>query len=204
MKHEWRKSEKDLYINNKDAKIINLDKMKYITIEGKGNPNDIEFSERIGLLYQMSYAIKMTNKKNLKEDTYDYTVYPLEGIWSLTDFGKTLDYLDKDELVYKIMIRQPEFVSEQHFIKALESVKMKNSDTRLLDLKFETIEEGLCAQMLHVGSYDSEQETFDKLKSFIAKSGYELRDLVHKEIYLSDFRRVSQDKLKTVLRYYIK
>lgn len=204
MKHEWRKLEKDLYINNKNAKFITLEKMKYLTITGIGNPNDQEFSEKIGLLYQMSYAIKMTNKKNLTNERYDYTVYPLEGNWSLTDYGKQLDYLDKNELVYKIMIRQPDFINENDYLKALALVKTKNDDIRVDDVKFEEIEEGLCVQMLHVGSYDNEKETFDKMKDFIKENNYQLKTLEHKEIYLSDFRKVSQDKLKTVLRYYIK
>lgn len=204
MKHEWRKLEKDLYINNKNAKFITLEKMKYLTITGIGNPNDQEFSEKIGLLYQMSYTIKMTNKNNLTNERYDYTVYPLEGNWSLTDYGKQLDYLDKNELVYKIMIRQPDFINENDYLKALALVKTKNDDIRVDDVKFEEIEEGLCVQMLHVGSYDNEKETFDKMKDFIKENNYQLKTLEHKEIYLSDFRKVSQDKLKTVLRYYIK
>lgn len=204
MKHEWRKLEKDLYINNKNVKVITLEKMKYLTITGIGNPNDQEFSEKIGLLYQMSYAIKMTNKKNLTNERYDYTVYPLEGNWTLTDYGKQLDYLDKNELVYKIMIRQPDFINENDYLKALALVKTKNDDIRVDDVKFEEIEEGLCVQMLHVGSYDNEKETFDKMKDFIKENNYQLKTLEHKEIYLSDFRKVSQDKLKTVLRYYIK
>lgn len=204
MKHEWRKLEKDLYINNKNVKVITLEKMKYLTITGIGNPNDQEFSEKIGLLYQMSYTIKMTNKNNLTNERYDYTVYPLEGNWSLTDYGKQLDYLDKNELVYKIMIRQPDFINENDYLKALALVKTKNDDIRVDDVKFEEIEEGLCVQMLHVGSYDNEKETFDKMKDFIKENNYQLKTLEHKEIYLSDFRKVSQDKLKTVLRYYIK
>lgn len=204
MKHEWRKHEKEIYLNNKKGQLIKLDSMKYLSIEGVGNPNENEFSEKIGLLYQMSYTIKMTNKKQLKENTYDYTVYPLEGLWSLTEHGQTLDYLDKNELVYKIMIRQPDFISNQDFNIALEKVKAKNNDIRINDIKFEEIEEGLCYQMLHIGSYEREVETFDKMKKFINENNYELKTLEHKEIYLSDFRKVSEDKLKTVLRYYIK
>ena len=90
--------------------------MKYFTIEGKGNPNKEGFQTDVEALYSLSYAIRMMPKKGITPEGYvEYTVYPLEGIWDLDEEGRKLDYLDKDHLVYKLMIRQPDFVTEKLF-----------------------------------------------------------------------------------------
>ena len=90
------------------------------------------------------------------EGYYDYTVFPLEGIWDLDEEGRKLDYLDKDHLVYKLMIRQPDFVTEELFKYALENVEKKKK-LGTMDLKFE-IHEGLSVQIMHVGHYDDEEK----------------------------------------------
>ncbi|WP_317310612.1 GyrI-like domain-containing protein [Clostridium thermobutyricum] len=112
MKHEWRKHEKDIYVPKKKPEIIDVQNFKYITITGKGNPNEDEFAKKVEVLYSLAYAIKMMPKKGYIPDGYfEYTVYPLEGLWDLTHEGKKLKELNKDCLVYKIMIRQPDFVT---------------------------------------------------------------------------------------------
>lgn len=114
MKHEWRKHKKDIYIPKKKPEIIDVQEFKYITITGKGNPNEDEFANKVEVLYSLAYAIKMMPKKGYIPDGYfEYAVYPLEGLWDLTDEGKRLKELNKDCLVYKIMIRQPDFVTEE-------------------------------------------------------------------------------------------
>src|SRR5690606_13896193 len=101
--------------------------------------------------------IRMMPKKGITPEGYvEYTVFPLEGIWDLDEEGRKLDYLDKDHLVYKLMIRQPDFVTEKLFQYALETTKKKKPNLPLDDVKFETLEDGLCVQMMHIGSYDDE------------------------------------------------
>src|SRR5690554_5569200 len=110
MKHEWRKHEKELYMPKAKPELVTVPKQKFLMIDGQGNPNSEEFAERVGVLYSLSYAIRMMPKQGYTPEGYfEYTVYPLEGIWDLTEKGRKLDTLDKEELVYTIMIRQPDF-----------------------------------------------------------------------------------------------
>lgn len=204
MKHEWRKKEKEIYIPKETPQLVKIEKMKYITINGQGNPNSNEFKKCIESLYPIAYAIKMMPKKNIEiENYYEYTVYPLEGVWDLTQKGREeiKVSLNKDELIYKLMIRQPDFVTKEIFDKAVDIVKSKKSDIMLDYVKFEEIEEGYCVQALHIGSYDEEKRTFDKMELFCGENNLKIKTKAHKEIYLSDFRKVEISKLKTVLRY---
>lgn len=205
MKYEWRKQEKDLYVPKQKPEIVTVPEQKFFMINGKGNPNNEEFAEKIGVLYSLAYAIRMMPKQGYTPEGYfEYTVYPLEGIWDLTEEGRKLDTLNKDELLYTIMIRQPDFVTKDIADKAFENVRKKKPHPLLNDVTFGTIEDGLSVQMLHVGSYDNEPQSFELMKEFIEKNNLERVFLQHREIYLSDARKVEPEKLKTVLRYIVK
>lgn len=202
MKHEWRKHEKDLYMPKQKPELLEVPNQKFFAISGKGNPNSDGFAERIEVLYALSYAVRMMHKSDsVPEGYFEYTVYPLEGIWDLSEKGRELAYLDKDELIYTVMIRQPEFVNEEVANRAFEIVRKKKKLELLDNAQFIEIEDGLAVQMLHLGSYDDEAVTFKIMKDFIDKNSLEIKTLVHREIYLSDARKVEQSKLKTVLRY---
>lgn len=204
MKHEWRKKEKAIYIPKKKPTIINIPTYQFLTIEGEGNPNSEGFAQYIQALYALSYAIKMTLKKSIQPKGYvDYTVYPLEGVWDITDEAKkTYDgTLNKDDLVFKLMIRQPDFI-EAEFVEAMRLIAKKKKSNPLLDeVKFEKITEGQCIQMLHIGSYDNESESFKIMEDFAEQENLNRVSKIHREIYLSDFRKVAEEKLKTVLRF---
>lgn len=205
MKYEWRKQEKDLYVPKQKPEIVTVPEQKFFMINGKGNPNNEEFAEKIGVLYSLAYAIRMMPKQGYTPEGYfEYTVYPLEGIWDLTEEGRKLDTLNKDELLYTIMIRQPDFVTKDIADKAFENVRKKKPHPLLNDVTFGTIEDGLSVQMLHVGSYDNEPQSFELMKEFIEKNNLERVFLQHREIYLSDARKVEPEKFKTVLRYMVK
>src|SRR5690554_6941398 len=91
-------------------------KANFICIDGKGNPNNEDFQKRIEVLYTLSYAIRMSPRKGINIPGYfEYTVYPLEGFWDLTEKGRKSEVLLKDELVYAIMIKQPSFVTKEVF-----------------------------------------------------------------------------------------
>lgn len=204
MKYEWRKKEKELYLPNEKPTLVEIKKFKYITIEGKGNPNDEEFGEKVEVLYSLSYAIKMISKTGfIPEGCFDYTVYPLEGIWDLTEKGRELKNLNKDELLYKIMIKQPNFVTLELFNNIMEKTMLKKPNKYLKEAKLEEIEDGFCLQILHLGSYDDEPRSFKKMEEFLNENNYKRSVLKHKEIYLSDPRKVSKEKFKTVLRIFI-
>lgn len=205
VKHEWRKHEKALYIPKQKPGLIRVPQQKFFMIKGKGNPNNEEFSDRVGVLYSLSYAIRMMPKQGYTPENYfEYTVYPLEGLWDLTERGRELDIFDKNELLYTIMIRQPDFVTEELLARAFESVRRKKPHPLLCDITFTSIEDGLSVQILHLGSYGKETESFKKMEEFMASNNLERTSLQHREIYLSDVRKVEPSKLKTVLRYPVK
>ncbi len=206
MKHEWKKKEKKFYLPKNKPEILEIPEFKFFTIEGEGNPNNNSFPEYIGVLYSLSYAIKMSPKKGIEpKGYYDYTVYPLEGIWDLNEEAKK-NYngtLNKDDLIFKLMIRQPGFVTEEFAQKILEITKVKKTHELLDKVKFETISDGLCIQMMHLGSYDNEPESFKQMEEFSANEGFQRISKVHREVYLSDARKVAPEKLKTVLRFQV-
>ena len=202
MKHEWRKKEKEYYIPKQKPQLVEIPEFKFFTLKGQGNPNTEAFKECIGVLYSLSYAIRMMPKNGITPDGYfEYTVYPLEGIWDLTEKGRLEETLNKDELIYKLMIRQPDFVTEEIVEMAMEIVKKKKYHPLLEKVEFESLKDGLSVQMLHVGPYDDEPRTFSVMKDFCIENNLEIKTLAHKEIYLSDFRKTEPSKLKTVLRY---
>jgi hypothetical protein len=206
MKHEWRKKEKQFYLPKSKPEIVELPKFNFICIKGEGNPNDELFSKHIEALYQASYAIKMSHKLNLAPEGYfDYTVYPLEGVWDINEEAKKNSNakLDKDSLVYKIMIRQPEFVTQSFAKEMIDLAYKKKKNEYLKELKFETIEEGKCIQMMHLGSYDNEPKTFKLMQEFADSENLNRLCMKHREIYISDARKVEPEKLKTVLRFMV-
>ena len=202
MKYEWRKQEKDLYLPKEKPTLVTVPKQNFFMIKGKGNPNSEDFSERVGVLYSLAYAIRMMPKQGYTPDGYyEYTVYPLEGLWDLTEKGRESDVLLKDELVYTIMIRQPDFVNEEVVQRAFDHVRKKKPHPLLDEVSFESMEDGLAVQMMHIGSYDNESRSFNQMKEFIEENNLEITSLVHREIYISDPRKTEESKLKTVLRY---
>ncbi|MCK4979967.1 MAG: GyrI-like domain-containing protein [Candidatus Delongbacteria bacterium] len=206
MKHEWRKKEKATYLPKNKPETITLPPQKYFMIEGKGNPNDAFFTEYIGVLYSLSYGVKMSPKSGIAPDDYfEYTVYPLEGIWDISDEAKE-NYdgkLDKNSLTFNLMIRQPDFVIEEFAKEIIEKIKKKKPHKLLDEVKFGIIEEGKCVQMMHLGSYDNEPESFQLMQEFCDKNNLKRISENHKEIYLTDASKVAPEKLKTVLRFKI-
>lgn len=200
-KHEWRKVEKDLYAPKTKPEQNIIGKQVYLTIEGKGDPNGFAFESQVEALYAMAYGIRMAPKSGFEiAGYYEYTVYPLEGIWG-TDNPE--DISDKDQFVYKIMIRQPDFVSLEVFEAVRDKVKEKKKLALLDSLRYEIMEDGMVVQMLHEGTYDSESESFIQMKQYIEQAGLQLREHEHREIYLTDARKVAPEKLKTILRYLV-
>ncbi len=206
MKHEWKKSEKQFFLPKNKPELINIPKFKFFTIIGNGNPNDDFFAEYIGVLYSLSYGIKMSPKKGIAPNGYfDYTVYPLEGVWDLNEKAKqSFDgTINKNDLVFKLMIRQPDFVDNNFAIRILEETKKKKPHDLLEQVRFEEIIEGDCIQMLHLGSYDDEPTSFRMMECYAEQENYIRKTKTHREIYLTDARKVTPDKLKTILRFSI-
>ncbi|GHU43564.1 transcriptional regulator [Clostridia bacterium] len=198
---DFKKTEKELY-QPKGIAILTVPNMKFITINGRGNPNGEEFQTATEILYALSYSIKMNNKEKL-----EYVVPPLEGLW----WSGVLDFVDKEEFIWTIMIRQPDFVDDNIFHNACEMVTKKKK-LEVAMANFSEWSEGKCVQTIHIGSYDTERETIDSMVQFAKGQGYEIEPFgeqhmlkrTHHEIYLSDPRKTTQEKLKTIIRYPIR
>lgn len=203
-KIEYKKDYKEIYLPKQKPIIIELEPMNYVTVEYLGDPNDASYQYVMNALYGFAYTIKMKSKQ--RADYYDYTVFPLEGIWDLQDYN--ISKLAKSNFKAKMMIRQPDFLDETLFEEYREMLLAKETDENVIkkikEAKFETIDEGLSIQMLHIGSYDDEPASFKIMEDYCKEHGYERVSLTHKEIYLSDPRKVAVDKLKTVLRYQVR
>ncbi|MDF2844217.1 MAG: hypothetical protein K0R00_2643 [Herbinix sp.] len=184
-KIDYKKDYKDLYLPKIKPSIIDVPSMTFAIIEGEGDPNGDEFALATQALYGFSYTVKMSYRsKDVPAGYYDYTVFPLEGVWDLVDKSKPLT--DKSNFAYSIMIRQPDFLTSDLFERFIFEVKKKKPNTYLDRIKIETITEGLCCQML-----------------YCTDNGYSRSCLTHREIYLSDPRKTESSKLKTVLRFHV-
>lgn len=206
MKYEWRKSEKELYVPKTTPSLVTVEPQKFFAISGAGNPNGEDFGQRVSVLYSLSYAIRMMPKGGFTPEGYfEYTVYPLEGVWDLSEKGQAdmlqaQNFLNKDELLYTVMIRQPEFVTDDVVARARAVVTKKKPHPLLDEAVFTTSADRLCAHMLHIGSYDDEPASMALLEKFIASQGLKRKNHQHREIYLSDPSKVAPEKLKTILR----
>jgi hypothetical protein len=208
MAFDYKKEYKEFYMPEKKPSIIEIPKMNYIAVKGKGDPNDEsgEYKESIGLLYAIAFTLKMSYKKSYKIDGYfEYVVPPLEGFW-WQDGIKGMDYSKKDKLCFISIIRLPDFITKKDFDWAiLEATKKKKQD--FSKVEFLTYDEGLCVQSMHFGSYDDEPITIEIMHKYARENGYEIdisNKRFHHEIYLSDPRKTEISKLKTVIRHPVK
>ena len=208
MPFDFKKEFKEFYMPKGKPEIVAVPKMNYIAVRGKGNPNeeDGEYKKSIELLYGIAYTIKMSKKGDHKiEGYFDYVVPPLEGFWWQENLDG-IDYGHKENFQWISVIRLPDFVTKADFDWAVgEATRKKKMD--FSKVEFLKIEEGLCVQCMHSGSYDDEPATVAAMDKFIADNGFE-NDISdsrrHHEIYLSDARKVAPDKLKTVIRHPIR
>ncbi|MEW9123114.1 MAG: GyrI-like domain-containing protein, partial [Thermotaleaceae bacterium] len=178
---------KNLYLPKKTPGILTVPPINFIMIDGEGDPNGEAFALATAALYSLSYQVKMSYKsKDVPRDYYPYTVFPLEGIWDLIDTSRP--NTDKKNFSYKIMIRQPDFLTAELFERFIKEVQQKKPNPYLSKVEYGTITEGLCCQMLHMGSYDDEPESFRKMEDYCNDNGYRRISHKHREIYLSDPR----------------
>lgn len=188
------------YKPTKNPILLDIPPTPYLYIEGEGDPNAPAFSVAVAALYALTYAVKMSYKKPSPPSGYvAYKVFPLSGIWDLIDITKPLS--DKTNYRYTLMIEQPAFLTQDLFNAFLEETQKKKPNPLLTQVKFGYLEEGHVCQMLHVGPYSKEVETFAYMEEYIDSLGIKRASKTHKEIYLSDPRRSSAEKCKTLLRF---
>lgn len=196
-KIDLKKERKHLYgPSSKEVVSVDVPDMNFIMIDGKGDPNTSkEYQEAIEALYPVAYKIKFNIKKT---EGKDYSVMPLEGLWWVKDM-KEFATEDKSKWLWTMMIMQPDFVTKNHFDKAIEEVSKKKILPSLSKLRFEKFSEGKSAQIMHIGPFSEEGPTVAKVHQFITDNGWKNRGK-HHEIYLSDIRKADPKKWKTVIR----
>lgn len=207
---DYKKEYKDLYFPKTSPMIIQVPPIQYLMVDGKGNPNTCEeYKNAMEIMYGISYSIKMSKMSGaMPEGYFDYVVPPLEGLWTVNDraFDGT-GVIDKDKFIWTSLIRQPEFVSQEVFEMAKETLHKKKPDLDLSLARLVTWDEGLCAQIMHIGIFDEEEATILKMEEFIKEQGY-VNDIsetrLHHEIYLGDPRKCAPEKRKTVIRHPIR
>ena len=208
MAFDFKKEYKEFYTAKNKPQIVDIPKSNYIAVRGKGNPNEEggAYQKAIGVLYAVAYTLKMSYKTDYKiEGFFEYVVPPLEGLW-WQEGVDGVDYTDKSTFNWISVIRLPDFVTEKDFEWAVDMAsKKKKIDCS--SAEFLTLEEGLCVQIMHIGSFDDEPETVALMDIFLSKNGYE-KDInntrLHHEIYLSDARKTPIEKQKTIIRHPIK
>ncbi len=172
--------------------------LSYLMVDGHGDPNTAQqYAEAIAALYPVAYALKFASKNNLDRD---YVVPPLEALWWAEDMNSFTTERDKSEWNWTTMIMVPDWIDRPMFEAAVATAASKSNSDASSRVRLETLDEGLCVQTLHIGSYDDETPVLEELhRRYIPESGLTMTGK-HHEIYLSDARRVEPAKLRTILR----
>lgn len=202
---DFKKEYKEFYLPPREPSIVDVPPMSFVAVRGAGDPNDEggEYKSALELLYGMAFTIKMSYKSDFRiEGYFEYVVPPLEGLWWQRGVDG-MDYSRKADFNWISMIRLPEFVTKEVFDKAAEIAASKKK-TDFSKAEFFTYNEGLCVQCMHIGPFDDEPATVEKMHEYAAANGYQpdfSERRLHHEIYLSDPRRAAADKLRTVVRH---
>ena len=209
MAFDFKKEFKRFYKPSENPEIIEIPKMNFIEVRGKGNPNEREgeYQKAVEMLYGVAYILKMGYKTQYKiEGFFEYVVPPLEGLWWQENTEHENYLLNKDLFNWISLIRIPDFVKKEDVEWAVKTATQKKKKD-FSKVEFFTYDEGVCVQCMHIGSYNDEPETIQKMNEFTRENGYNI-DLTdkryHHEIYLSDPRKANTDKLKTMIRQPIK
>ncbi len=197
-KIDFKKELKHLYKPSaKKVEIVEVPQLNYLMIDGEGDPNTSQsFQDAIDVLYPLSYTLKFMIKRG--KIGIDYGVLPLEGLWWADDMS-SFSVEDKNGWKWTLMIMQPKLVTKDMVQEAIEQVRVKKNPVSLPLVRFESFKEGKVAQIMHIGPFSEEGPTVEKVHSFIEESGSQ-RTGKHHEIYLSDIRRATPEKWKTIIR----
>ncbi|MEI7554363.1 GyrI-like domain-containing protein [Candidatus Chlorohelix sp.] len=195
---DFKKEMKELFNPSaKEAALVNVPPLPFLMIDGEGDPNtSAQFNAAVEALYSLSYTLKFALKK--EPEPVEYSVAPLQGLWWMDDMSQ-FNMESKAGWKWTLMIMQPPQVTPAALERAsTEAFKKKGLDT-IRQVRLETYHEGLAAQIMHLGPYEAEPPTIQKLHQYIHAQGYQLRGK-HHEIYLSDPRRTAAEKMKTIIR----
>lgn len=177
--------------------LVEVPDMRYLMVDGRGDPNSPAGADAISTLFPIAYALKFASRRELGRD---HVVMPLEGLWWADDMDTFTTHRDKNRWSWTLMIMIPDWITGEMVDAAVGRVAAKARPPRLDDVRTETLSEGLCVQALHIGSYDDEGPLLERMHTGFVPE----HDLVmtgrHHEVYLSDSRRVPPERLRTILR----
>lgn len=177
--------------------LIEVPELRYLMIDGQGDPNSQAFRVAIEALFPLAYKLKFVSKKQLDRD---YVVPPLEALWWADDMSSFTTARDKSQWHWTAMIMTPDWISDEMFREAASVLSSAGAPARLEDVRLEALVEGRCVQALHVGPYDDEGPLLQTIHhDFLSEHGLQMV-MQHHEIYLSDFRKTAPEKLRTILR----
>lgn len=180
-----------------EFRILEVPPANYLMIDGEGDPNTPVFAEATAALYPLAYTLKFASKRELGRD---YVVPPLEGLWWADDMAAFTARRDKTRWSWTLLLMQPEWIDAELVDAARRTVDAKGAPARVHDIRFETLDEGLCVQTLHIGSFDDEAPVLARLHDEFIPANALRETHHHHEIYLSDPRRTAPAKLRTILR----
>lgn len=208
MAFDFKKEHRELYLPKNKPEIVTVPSANYIAVRGQGNPNEEggAYQRALSVLYAVAYTIKMSYKGTHKIDGFfEYVVPPLEGFW-WQDNIEGVDYSDKSSFNWISVLRLPDFVQKTDFDWAVqEATQKKKIDCSTAE--YLTVNEGLCVQIMHIGTYDDEPASVEKMDRYLLENGYcndITKNRLHHEIYLSDPRKTEPEKWKTIIRHPIK
>lgn len=202
-KLDLSKEHKELYFPPKTPVLVEVPLLTFLVIDGHGAPEGGAFQEALQALYGAAYTLKFSVKGS--DPSLDWKVMPLEALWwveGVEHLGlQAVDESRKEDWEWRAMIAQPDYVTAAMLDGAREELARKKKETaRLADVRLERIDEGRCAQVMHVGPYAAERPTIEALHAFIGGQGMRISGH-HHEVYLGDPRRTAPEKLRTVIRY---
>ncbi|MFD2417723.1 GyrI-like domain-containing protein [Amycolatopsis pigmentata] len=201
-KYDIKKAHHVLYsAPSNEFTVIDVPELRYIAVDGRGDPNtSTAYANAVEALYRVGYTLKFASKNTLGRD---FVVGPLEGLWRADDPTVFLTR-SKESWEWTMMISQPDWITGEMVQTAIDTVTRKKHNPALAGVRLLPLTEGTCVQILHIGSYDDETPTLDRLHNHYLPGNGLTFNGDHHEIYLSDPRRTAPAKLKTILRQPVK
>lgn len=193
-KLDLQKIDREYYNATRDPSIEIFGVKRYIAVDGSGKPGGDEYQNMIQTLFTLAYQIK----DEVKTKGRDFVVSKLECLW-WTDEGKSFDAVAPENWKWKLMIRIPDIVVHGDIEKAKTKVLNEKAMAEVSDIKLFRMNEGKCVQTMHVGSYETIGDSYDRITKFLKEKGLKKHGRFH-EIYISGPDKTSAEKLKTIVR----
>lgn len=203
-KIDLKKVDKELYKpSSKEFSVVDVPQQLFLMVDGQGDPNGPAFSQALEGLFGVAYGVKFQSKRSVG---IDYVVMPLEGLWWAEDMAVfDPDEGDRDQWLWRAMIRQPDHITDEMVNEGIAKAKAKGKGGNWVDkIQLAPFREGLAVQIMHIGPFSEEGPTIQRIHQEYMPANGLVENGKHHEIYLSDMRRTAPERLRTVLRQPVK